>query len=101
MSIIEKPGQGFHIQKRVFIGLDSLSEEEKRTIRDALSDRDHFIASTADLGKVRKVSRSEPIYAFRVLSDVNIIYKVSGEEIEVLDLMAEAPMRRYAAEEEV
>jgi len=96
MSIIEKPAQGFHIEKRVFIAFDALSPEEKRTIRDVLSDRDHFVASTSDLSKVRKVSKSEPVYAFRVLSEVNIIYKVSGEEIEVLDLMAEAPMRRYA-----
>ncbi len=61
-----------------------------------LSDRDHFVASTADLGKVRKVSRSEPVYALRILPGVNLIYKVSGEEIEVLDLMAEALMRRFA-----
>ena len=27
---------------------------------------------------------------------MNIIYKVSGEEIEVLDLMAEAPLRQFA-----
>ena len=59
----QEAAQGFHIHRRVSFGLDALSEEEKRTIRDVLSDRDHFVASTANPGKVRKVSRSEPVYA--------------------------------------
>jgi hypothetical protein len=95
MSIIEKPGKGFHIQKRVFIGFDVLTEEEKQTVGDVLRDRDHFVASTADLSKVRKLSKSEPVYALSILSWLNIIYKVSGEEIEVLDLMSDAILRRY------
>ena len=96
MPIIEKPAQGFHIQKRVFIHLDALSEEEKRVVGDVLCDRDHFVASTSDLSKVRKISESESVYAFSILPGVNLIYKVSGEEIEVLDMMAEAIMRRFA-----
>ena len=96
MSTIDTPAQGYHIHRRVSFGLGALSEEEKRTIRDVLSSRDRLVASTADPGRVRRVSRSEPIYALSILSDVNIIYKVSGGEIEVPHLMSEPLMRQFA-----
>ena len=56
MPLVKKPMQGFKIDGRVSIAMDALSNKEKKVIGGVLSDRDHFIASTSDPRKVRKLS---------------------------------------------
>jgi hypothetical protein len=60
------------------------------SIPAALSDRAQFIAGIANRRRNRKVSATEPVYALSAAHGLNIIYELSGEEIEVLDLMGEA-----------
>jgi len=96
MPITEKATQRYHIDGRVSIALDALSEKQKQTVGGVLINRDRFVASTADRRKVRRISKSEPVYALSIPSGLNIIYKVSGDAIEVMDLMGRATLRRYA-----
>jgi hypothetical protein len=52
MAIVKKPMQGFKIDGRVSIALDALTEKQKKAVGGVLTDRDHFLASTADRRKV-------------------------------------------------
>ena len=87
----------FLVDGRVSIALDALDDAQKRTVGGVIVDRDHFVACAADPGRVRKISRSKPVYALSVPSGLDIIYRVSGEQIEVLDLMGRAALLRYGA----
>ncbi|MFI5461597.1 MAG: BRcat domain-containing protein, partial [Isosphaerales bacterium] len=44
---------GYQIDRRVSIALDALDDKQKRAVGGVLTDRAHFIASTADSRKVR------------------------------------------------
>jgi len=96
MPFVKKQVQGFKIDGRVSIAMDALSNKEKMVVGGVLCDRDHFLASTSDPRKVRKISESEPVYALSGPSGLNIIYRVSGDEIEVLDLMGTTTLERLS-----
>jgi len=97
MAITKKPAQGYHVDRRVSIGLDALDDTQKRAVGEVIMDRDHFLAHAADRRKVETISERGSVYALRVPSGLNIIYKVSGDDIEVLDLMGEETLRKYGA----
>ena len=101
MPAVKKPrlknaSPGFRIDGRVSIALDALSEKQKEIVSGLLSDRERFVAGTAERHKNRKVSESDPIYALCATTGLNIIYSLSGDDIEVLDLMGDATLRRFA-----
>jgi len=92
----ERKATDFKIDARVSIALDALSEKQKKSVGGLLSDRAHFVAGMANRRKNRKVSVSEPVYALSASPGLNIIYKLSGDDIEVLDLMGDATLQRFA-----
>ena len=61
MAVIQK-SPGYQVDRRVSIALDALDDDEKQAIGDILNDRAHFIASTADTRKVRRISKDHPLY---------------------------------------
>ena len=104
MAITRKPAQRYHVDGRVAIGLDALNDAQKKAVGDVIIDRDHFLAHVADRRKVETISKKMSLYALSVPSGLNLIYKDSGGDIEVLDLMGNgtpasstAPRTRRAA----
>jgi len=75
--------------------MEALNEKQKEAVVSVLADRDHFVTSTANKGKVRKISRDNPFYALSVRSGLRIIYSRVGENIIVMDLMRQATLDRY------
>jgi hypothetical protein len=94
MAVIKK-SPDYQIDGRVSIALDALDDEQKRAVGGVITDRDHFIASTADSRNVRRISKNDPFYALRVPSGLRIIYSKVGDNIVVMDLMHQATLGRY------
>jgi hypothetical protein len=92
---VTKKSPGFQIDGRVSIALDALDNEQKQSVGEIITDREHFIASTADSRKVRKISKNDPIYALRVPSGLRIIYSKVGDDIVVMDLMHQTTLDTY------
>ncbi len=92
----KKPAPGFKVDGRISIALDALSAKQKEIVGGLLSDRERFVEGTAERRKIRKVSESDPIYALSASAGLNIIYRLSGADIEVLDLMGDATLQRFA-----
>jgi len=92
---VTKKSPGYQIDGRVAIALDALDEKQKETVRGVLTDRAHFIASTADGRKVRRISKDEPFYALSIPSGLRIIFSKVGDDIVVMDLMRQATLDRY------
>ncbi len=80
---------------RVSIALDALDEEQKQAVGGVIIDRAHFLASTADSRKVRRISKDQPLYTFSVPSGLRIVYSKVGDEIVVMDLMQQATLDQY------
>jgi hypothetical protein len=97
LAITKTPANRYHVDVRVSIALDALDEKQKKAVGKVIRDRDHFLAYAADRRKVETISKKRSVYALSVPTDLNIIYQVSGDDIEVLDLMGEAILRRYGA----
>jgi hypothetical protein len=97
MAMTKKSAGGYHVDRRVSIGLDALDDAQKRAVGEVIIDRDHFLAHTVDRRNVETISKRESVYALSVPTGLNIIYKMSGEGIEVLDLMGNATLRKYGA----
>jgi hypothetical protein len=94
MPVIKK-SPDYQVDGRVSIALDALDDKQKRAVGGVITDRDHFIASTADSRKVRRISRNDPFYALKVPSGLRIIYSKVGDDIVILDLMHQATLDRY------
>ena len=92
-----KSSDKFQIDDRVSIALDALDAQQKGAIGQVLSDRDHFLSHTSNRRRVRKISKSQPVYAVSVPAGLDIIYRVSGDAIEVMDLMGSATLKRFGA----
>jgi len=91
--------EGYKIDERVAIALDALDDDQREVLHSVLRDREHFLSRAADPRNVRRISKSQPIYALKVPSEMTIIYKRTGDEIEVLDLMGETTLERYGAKQ--
>jgi hypothetical protein len=85
----------YQIDGRVSIALDALDDEEKRAVESAITDRDHFIAITAESRKVRRISKDDPFYALRVPSGLRIIYSKVGDDIVIMALMHQATLDTF------
>jgi hypothetical protein len=90
-----KKSPDFQVDGRVSIALDALDDKQKRAVGGVIIDRDHFIASTADSRKVRRISRNDPFYALKVPSGLRIIYSKVGDDIVVMDLMHQVTLDTY------
>ena len=86
---------GYRIDGRVSIALDALDEKQRQAVGGVITDRDHFLASTADSRKVRKISEEDPLYALSMPSGLRIIYSKVGDNIVVMDLMRQATLDQF------
>jgi hypothetical protein len=101
VAITRKPAQRYHVDGRVAIGLDALNDAQKKAVGDVIIDRDHFLAQAADRRRVETISEKMSLYALSIPSGLNVVYKDSGGNIEILDLMGNATLRKYGAKNKV
>ena len=92
---VTKKTPGYQVDGRVSIALDALDDKQKQVVGGVITDRAHFLASTADTKKVRRISRDQPLYTLKVPSGLRIIYSKVGDEIVVMDLMRQATLDEY------
>ena len=95
MPLVKGSSPGYQIDGRVSIAMDALNEQQKRAVDRVIADREHFVASTRDGRKVRKISRTRPLYALSVPTGLRIIFSKVGNDIVVMDLMWQAMLDRY------
>ena len=88
---------GYQVDGRVTIALDALDDTQKQAVGEVITDRAHFLASTADTKKVRRISRDRPLYTLKVPSGLRIVYSQVGDDIVVMDLMRQATLDRYGS----
>jgi hypothetical protein len=88
---------GFEVDGRVSIALDALDDAQKQALGGVLSDRDHFIASTASGRNVTTISKNNQFYALRAPGGLRIIYSKVGDDIVVMDVMRQATLDRYGS----
>ena len=101
MAITKKPAQTYNVDQRVSIGMDALDNIQKRAVGEVIVDRDHFLAHASDPQKVETISKRGSVYSLSVPIGLKIIYKMSGEGIEVLDLMGKEILSKYGAKKQV
>ncbi len=99
MLVTLKSSDAFQIDDRVAIAIDALDEQQKAAVGELLSDREHFLTHTSQRHRVRKISKSQPVYAVNILRGLDLIYEVAGDAIHVLDLMSTATLERFGAKE--
>jgi hypothetical protein len=97
MAKTKKPAQRYYVDARMAIGLDALNDSQKTEVGGVIMDRDHFLAHVADRRKVETISKRMSLYALSVPSGLNVIYKNSGGDVEVLDLMGNGTLHKYGA----
>jgi len=86
---------GFEIDDRVSIALDALDDKQKQALGGVLSDRDHFLASTASGRNVKKISKNNEFYALKAPDGLRIIYTHVGDNIVVIDVMRQETLDLY------
>lgn len=101
VPITKKPARGYYVDGRVAIALDALNDTQKKSVDEVIIDLDHFLAHTADSGKVETISKARSVYALSLPTGLNIVFKKTEESIEVLDLMGEETMRKHGAKKPV
>jgi hypothetical protein len=94
-----KMSPGYQVELRVAIQLDALDQDKQRAILDIIQDQAHFLASTADRRKVRRISTTKPLFALELWSGLLLIYSQVGDEIVVMDLMHEKVLAFLRGEE--
>ena len=94
MAVVRKK-PGFHVDGRVSIALDALSDEQKQLVGGVITDRGSFLASASDRRKVQRLSKDEPLYALKAPAGLRIVFSQVDDEIVVIDLMNQATLDQY------
>ncbi|WP_210420270.1 hypothetical protein [Aquisphaera giovannonii] len=85
----------YQIDGRVSIALDALDERQRRAVGAMIANRDRFLESTSDPSRIRKISRTRPLYALEAPDGLRVIYSHVGDEIVVMDLMHQATLDQF------
>jgi hypothetical protein len=92
---VTKKTPGYQIDGRVSIALDALDDKQKQAIGGVITDRAHFLASTADSKRVRRISEEHSLYILKVPLGLRIIFSKVGDDIVVMDLMRQTTLDRF------
>jgi hypothetical protein len=87
MAIAENAKATFHVHRRVLIALNALDDAEKQAVERVISSREVFLETIAEENQIQKISDHAPLFSFSTRIGLLIIYTISGENIEVKDLM--------------
>jgi Txe/YoeB family toxin of Txe-Axe toxin-antitoxin module len=87
----------FFVERRIRIGLDALSPEERQIIEDATRTKARFLALIADPKNVEKLRPTAPYYSLKITPELRLIYTREGDRIDVLDVRNQAWLDRYGS----
>ena len=91
------PGSDFMVERRIKIGVDALSPEERQIVEDVMSSKARFLAWIADPEKVGKLRPDAPYYSLKITPELRLIYTWEGDRIHLLDVINQAWFDRYAS----
>jgi Txe/YoeB family toxin of Txe-Axe toxin-antitoxin module len=91
------PGSDFVVERRIKIGVDALSPEERLIVEDMTSSKTRFLAWIADPEKVGKLRPDAPYYSLKITPELRLIYTWEGDRIHLLDVINQAWFDRYAS----
>jgi hypothetical protein len=86
----------FEVDPGIRIGLDALTPEDRRAVEEAIRSKESFEARIADPGQVFRLRPNDPFLALKVTPRLRLIYTREGDRIEVVDLMNQGFLDRYA-----
>jgi hypothetical protein len=86
----------FEVDPGIRIGLDALTPDDRRAVEEAIRSTESFLARTADPGQVFRLRPNDPYIALKVTPRLRLIYTREGDRIEVVDLMNQGVLDRYA-----
>ena len=86
----------FEVDPGVRIGLDALKPDDRRAVEEAIRSKENFLARIAEPGQVFRLRPNDPYLALKVTPRLRLIYTREGDRIEVVDLMNQGFLDRYA-----
>ena len=87
----------FEVDRRIRIGLDGLSPEERRIVEDATRSKARFLALIADPKNVERLRPNAPYYLLKITPELRLIYTQEDERIIVLDLTNQGMLDWFAS----
>jgi hypothetical protein len=87
----------FEVDPRIGIGLDALTPEDRRSVEEATRSKENFLARISDPSQVFRLRPSAPYHALKIGSSLRLIYTREGDRIDVVDLMNQGFLDRYAS----
>jgi hypothetical protein len=95
-SITRGDVKDFEVDPGIRIGLDALTPEDRRAVEEAIRSKETFLARIADPDQVFRLRPNDPYLALKVTPRLRLIYTREGDHIEVVDLMNQGFLDRYA-----
>jgi hypothetical protein len=86
----------FAVDPGIRIGLDALTPEDRRAVEEAIQSKESFLARIADPSQVFRLRPKDPYLALKVTPRLRLIYTREGDRIQVVDLMNQGFLDRYA-----
>ncbi len=87
----------FEVDPGIRMGLDALTPEDRRIVEEAIRSKEGFLARIADPSRVFRLRPTAPYLALKVTPRLRLIYTREGDRIEVVDLMNQGFLDRYAS----
>jgi hypothetical protein len=96
-SITNDDVKDFEVDPRIRIGLDALTPEDRRIVEQVTQSKAHFLARISDSRQVFRLRPNDPYYALKITPSLRLIYTREGDRIDVVDLMNQGFLDRYAS----
>lgn len=88
--------KGLDVNRRVGIAMSVLSPAEREAVGRLIQSHRDFERYAARPGKVQRLATSDPLYTLRVTPQIRLVFKRADAGIEVLDLVEQATLDRFA-----
>ena len=86
----------FEVDPGIRIGLGALTPEDRRAVEEAIRSKGDFLARIVDPSRVFRLRPKDPYIALKVTPRQRLIDTRDGDRIEVVDLMNQGFLDRYA-----
>ena len=88
--------KGFDVHPRVGIAMSVLSPTERKAVARAIRSPEDFDLCAADPTRSKKLETPDELDVLRVTPQIRLVFKQMGKGIEVLDLVDQATIDRFA-----
>jgi hypothetical protein len=95
-SVTSDDVKDFEVDPGIKVGLDALRPEDRRAVEEAIRSKESFLARISDPSQVFRLRPKDPYIALKVTPRLRLIYTREGDRIQVVDLMNQGFLDRYA-----